>query len=43
MNTIGWGQAIKNNNLYWGWSYGTNNIGFGLICENSYSGETILA
>ena len=40
MNTIGWGQAI-NNNLYWGKSFETNNIGFGLICKNSYSGETI--
>jgi hypothetical protein len=43
MNTIGWGKAVSNNNLYWGTSAKTNNIGFGFIYENSYSGETILA
>ncbi len=41
MNTIGWGKAVNNNNLYWG-AATTNNIRFGVIYEKSYSGETTL-
>lgn len=43
MNTIGWGQALNNNNLDWGGCVKNNNLSFGFIYDISYSGETVIA
>jgi hypothetical protein len=42
MNTIGWGQALNNNNLDWGNCVKKNNLSFGFIYDISYSGETVI-
>lgn len=39
MNTIGWGQALKTNNIYWGRA-AVNSNGFGYIYQFTYKGQT---
>lgn len=42
MNTIGWGEAAKNNLLDWGKCRKNNQLGFARIYAYSYRGETVM-
>jgi hypothetical protein len=40
-NNIYWGQAV-NNDIDWGQGSTNNNISWGIVYDDSYSGETLL-